>query len=449
MSSNYKLAFPDDFVWGAATAAYQVEGAWNVDGRSESIWDRFCHTPGKIDNDDTGDIACDHYHHWRADIALMEEIGLRAYRFSISWPRVLKDGLSPVNQPGMDFYDRLVDALLNAGIQPYVTLYHWDLPQRLQDLGGWPARAAAEAFCKYADIVSRKLGDRVKHWITLNEPYVSAFIGYEEGRHAPGHRDLSEALAASHHLLLAHGLALPIIQTNSPGAQVGITLNLSLMEPASPSLADRQAARWWDGRVNRWFLDPLAGRGYPADMLESYDTDMTWVKAGDLEHIAAPLDFLGVNYYFRQIHRAAGMADEKNLPRTVFRNDERTEMGWEVHPEGLYHMLGRLTFDYHFAAIVITENGAAYRDQPGANGQVDDPQRISYLQRHLRQVQRAISCGVPVKGYFAWSLMDNFEWSYGYSKRFGLIYIDYETLARVPKSSARWYAQVIRENAVE
>ncbi len=444
-----KATFPQDFIWGAATAAYQIEGAWNEDGKSESIWDRFCHTPGKIEDGDTGDVACDHYHRWQEDIRLMQELGLRAYRFSISWPRVLRDGLGPFNPAGMDFYDRLVDALLEAGIQPWVTLYHWDLPQRLEDLGGWPARSTVDAFCGYADAVSRRLGDRVKNWITFNEPYVSAFVGYEDGRHAPGRSDQRAALAAAHHLLLAHGQALPLIRANSPGAQVGITLNLAWMEPASPSLADRKAARWLDGRVNRWFLDPLAGRDYPADMLAFYRSAAEWIQPGDLELIAAPVDFLGVNYYFRNILRAGDIPEEENLPRTVFHSGEETEMGWEVYPEGLYNLLARLRFEYGFPAFYITENGAAFPDQLGADGQVDDQQRISYLRRHLQQLQRAVACGVPVRGYFAWSLMDNFEWSFGYSKRFGLFYTDYATQRRIPKASARWYARVIRANAVD
>jgi len=447
MSDSDRPTFPRDFIWGAATAAYQIEGAWNDGGKSESIWDRFCHTPGKIDNGNSGDVACDHYHHWQEDIDLMKEIGLPAYRFSISWPRVLKDGLGPLNPAGMDFYNRLVDTLLEAGIQPWVTLYHWDLPQRLEDEGGWPARSIVEAFCDYADAVTRLLGDRVKNWITLNEPFVSAFIGYEEGRHAPGRRDRNAALAATHHLLLAHGQALPVIHANSPGARAGVTLNLTCMEPASPSLADCQAAWRMDGRINRWFLDPLAGRGYPADMLAFYHSKAEWLQPGDLEQIAAPVDFLGINYYFRQVIRAA-IPEAENLPRTVFPSGEVTEMGWEVYPEGLYNLLGRLHFEYNFPAIFITENGAAFKDQISADGRVDDPQRISYLRRHLQQVHRAIACGAPVRGYFVWSLLDNFEWTHGYSKRFGLIYVDYASQRRILKSSARWFAQVIRENAI-
>jgi beta-glucosidase len=443
-----KITFPKGFIWGVATSAYQIEGAWNKDGKGESIWDRFSHTPGKIAHGDTGNIACDHYHRWREDVALMKELGLHAYRFSISWPRLLPEGRSRVNPAGLDFYDRLVDALLEAAIEPFITLYHWDLPQALQDDGGWPARSTAGAFAEYADVVSRHLGDRVKHWITLNEPYVSAMVGYLEGRHAPGHSDLDEALAAAHHLLLAHGWTVPVIRRNSPGAQVGITLNLSGQTPASPSAADRAAAWQQDGIKNRWFLDPLSGRGYPADIVQHYGNPMDFVQAGDLEAIAAPLDFLGVNYYARGVVRNSVVPEAENAPRTVFPNPERTEMGWEVYPEGLYEILGRVHFDYRFPALYVTENGAAYLDQIGPNGQVDDPLRVAFLKEHLAAAAQAIAAGVPLRGYFAWSLMDNFEWAHGYSKRFGLIYVDYPTQQRILKTSAHWYRRVIAANAV-
>ena len=407
--NDKKLVFPNGFAWGAATASYQIEGAWDDDGKGESIWDRFSHTPGKIDNGDRGDVACDHYHRWQEDIGLMKTMGLRAYRFSISWPRVLPEGSGRVNQVGLDFYSRLVDSLLKAGIEPYVTLYHWDLPQTLQDQSGWPARMIVNAFTEYADLVSRSLGDRVKNWITLNEPHVSAFVGYFEGHHAPGHTNLQEAIAASHHLMLSHGRAVPLIRTNSLGAKVGIALNVSPAVAASPSLADRQAARFEDGRVNRWFLDPLAGRGYPYDITQTYRSDIKCVQPGDLEEIAVPLDFIGINYYFRTIARSKSIPEGENLPRTVLHTGETTEMGWEVSSDGLYDILGRLRFDYNFPAIYITENGAAFGDQVNPNGQVDDPERLSYIKRHLQQVERAIASGVPVKGYFAWSLLDNFE----------------------------------------
>lgn len=442
--SNF-VQFPEDFVWGAATASYQIEGAWNEDGKGESIWDRFSHTPGKIENGDTGDIACDHYHRWQEDVRLMKALNLKAYRFSISWTRILPKGYGQVNQPGLDFYNRLVDHLLEAGIEPFITLYHWDLPQHLQDNGGWSARMIVDIFTEYADVVSRALGDRVKNWITLNEPQVSAFVGYADGRHAPGHISLQEAIDASHHLLLSHGRAVPILRANSSGAQVGITLNLYPMVAASPSPADRQAAYVSDGCVNRWFLDPLASRGYPADAVQAYGYHMKCVQEGDLEQIATPIDFLGVNYYSRWIVRSNQIPEAENAPRTVFREEEITEMDWEVYPEGLYQMLGRLYFSYDFPAYYITENGAAYHDEVGPDGQVDDPRRLSFLKRHLQQVHRAILCGIPVKGYFAWSLLDNFEWAYGYSKRFGLVYVDYTTQQRIPKSSAKWYAEVIRK----
>jgi beta-glucosidase len=438
-----KITFPEGFIWGVATAAYQIEGAWDEDGKGESIWDRFSHTPGKIANGDTGDIACDHYHRWREDVTLMKELGLHAYRFSVSWPRLLPEGRGRLNDAGLDFYSHLVDGLLEAAIEPFITLYHWDLPQALQDQGGWPARTTAEAFIEYADLVTRRLGDRVKHWITFNEPYVSAMVGYLEGRHAPGHSNLDEALAAAHHLLLGHGWAVPVIRRNSPEAQVGITLNLSGQTPASPSAADRAAAWLRDGLVNRWFLDPLSARGYPADIVQHHGNPMDFVQAGDLEAIAVPLDFLGVNYYTRGV-----VAEAENAPRTVFPNPERTEMGWEVYPEGLYELLGRLHFDYRFPALYVTENGAAYPDQIGPDGQVDDPLRVAFLKEHLRAAAQAIEAGVPLRGYFAWSLMDNFEWTHGYSKRFGLIYVDYPTQRRILKTSAHWYRQAIAANAV-
>lgn len=441
-------SFPENFAWGAATASYQIEGAWNDNGKGESIWDRFSHTPGKVENGDTGDIACDHYHRWQEDIILMKEIGLKAYRFSIAWPRIFPSGRGEVNQAGIDFYSQLVDALLEAGIKPFVTLYHWDLPQALQDEGGWPKRKIVDAFVEYADLVSRVLGDRVKNWITLNEPWVSAFVGHEEGRHAPGIKDMHTAVAASHHLLLSHGLAVPKIRENSPDANVGITLNLSPHEPASPSIFDRKATIWGDGYLNRFFLDPLVGRGYPQDIVNNFGSAMEFAQRDDLDTIAVPIDFLGVNYYTRKIARSEVVSEGENEPCTVFRGDEITEMDWEVYPEGLYNLLGRMHFDYNFPAIYITENGAAFKDQV-VNGEVDDPQRLSYIKRHLKQVHRAIEVGVPVKGYFVWSLMDNFEWAHGYTKRFGIIYIDYETQQRIPKSSAKWYAQVIRANAVE
>ena len=446
--SQTKNKFPPGFVWGAATAAYQIEGAWDEDGKGENIWDRFSHTPGKIDNADSGDIACNHYHHWREDIQLMKDMGLQAYRFSISWARLIPEGRGGVNQPGIDFYSQLVDNLLENEIEPYVTLYHWDLPQALQDQGGWPARSTAEAFVEYADLVSRRLGDRVRNWMTLNEPFVSAWVGYMEGRHAPGHQDVDEMLAAAHHLLLAHGWTVPVIRANVPDSQVGIVLNLSGKVPASNSFADRASAWREDGILNRWYLDPLAGRGYPLDIVEHYRRPMDFIHANDMESIAVSTDFLGVNFYTRGVVRSEAVPEAENESRTVFVNPNPTEMGWEVYPEGLYEILGRIHFDYKYPKIYITENGAAYPDTVNEQKQVDDPLRIAYIMGHLKSVSKAIEAGVPVKGYFAWSLMDNFEWSFGYTKRFGLIYVDFETQKRILKSSAKWYRSVVQSNEV-
>ena len=441
-------SFPDGFTWGAATAAYQIEGAWDEDGKGESIWDRFSHTPGMIVNEETGDVATDHYHRWSQDVGLMKEMGIMAYRFSIAWARVLPMGRGNVNRAGLDFYNRLVDALLEANIEPFVTLYHWDLPQQLQEEGGWPERRVTTAFVEYADLVSRSLGDRVRHWMTLNEPHVSAFVGYLDGQHAPGHTDLHEALAASHHLLLAHALAVPVIRANCPEARVGIALDYRPQTPASPSAADRIAAWHAGGVINRWFLDPLTGRGYPEDMRRAYHDEMIFIQPGDLDKIAAPLDFLGLNYYFRNIARSNVIDEAENSPRTVVPNDEFTEMGWEVYPQGMYEMLGQVHFGYGFPAYYITENGAAIRDQVGPDGQVEDPLRVAYIRRHLKKVLEAIAIGVPVQGYFVWSLLDNFEWNSGTSRRFGLIHVDYHTQQRTPKASAKWYQQVIGENAI-
>lgn len=440
--------FPPDFVWGTATASYQIEGAWDEDGKGESIWDRFSHTPGKVQDGDTGDVACDHYHRWKEDIGQMQSLGVKNYRFSTSWPRILPEGRGRVNQAGLDFYSRLVDGLLEAGITPFITLYHWDLPQVLQDAGGWVVRSTAEAFVEYTDALVGTLGDRVRHWITLNEPVVSAYVGYKEGRHAPGHTDTDEMLAAAHHLLLAHGWGVPVIRRHARDAQVGVVNVFSPQVPASRSAADRAAAYTAGGTGNRWYTDPLAGRGYPPDIIEHYGRPMDFVQPGDLDAIGVPIDFLGVNYYTRGIARSEAIPESENAPREVFPNPNPTEVGWEVYPEGLYDVLGWLHFNYRFPAIYVTENGAAYPDRVGPDGQVDDPLRIAYLKAHFQSAARAIAAGVPLRGYFVWSFMDNFEWAYGYSKRFGLVYVDYETQRRIPKSSAHWYRRVIEANAV-
>lgn len=443
-----EFRFPDDFTWGVATSSYQIEGASDEEGRGESIWDRFTHTPGHIADGSTGDVACDHYHRYPEDVALMARLGLGAYRLSIAWPRILPEGRGAANPAGLDFYDRLVDTLLGAGITPFITLYHWDLPQALQDAGGWPDRATVEAFVEYADIVTGALGDRVKHWMTLNEPWVSAELGYGRGEHAPGHSDLDEMLAAAHHLLLAHGLAVPVIRRNAAGARVGIVHNPEPKEPASRSYVDRAAAYRADGRRNRWYLDPLAARGYPADIVAFLDRPMDFVRDGDLETIAEPIDFLGINYYTRGVVRSDAVPEERNAPREVTRSDDETTMGWEVSPKGLYDILCRLHFDYRFPTLIVTENGAAFDDTIGPDGRIDDPRRIAYLREHFRAAARAIEAGVPLTGYFVWTLIDNFEWAYGYTQNFGLMHVDRETLARTPKASADYYRRVIAANRV-
>ncbi len=438
------ISFPENFVWGAATSAYQIEGSIAADGRGQSIWDVFSHTPGKILNDDTGDLACDHYHRYAEDVQLMSELGLKGYRFSIAWPRILPGGKDDFNAVGMDFYDRLVDTLLAADIVPYITLYHWDLPQKLQDQGGWANRATVDAFAQYSDVVTRRLGDRVKHWITLNEPHIAAFVGNYQGRHAPGARDFGLALIVAHHMLLAHGRAVPVIHANVNNVQVGIALNHTWAVPNTDSGEDVAAARRQDGHVNRWYLDALFKGHYPTDMVELYGDLMPSVEPSDMETIAAPLEFLAVNYYTRSLVQAADAPPLflERLQSPV----ERTEMGWAIYPEGLFNLLQWLHQEYQPGKVFIAENGAAFNDEVGPDGTVDDPRRLTYIREHLAACQRAIEAGVPLQGYFVWSLMDNFEWALGYAKRFGIVYVDFQTLARIPKSSAKWYAEVIRNN---
>ncbi|QKW30245.1 beta-glucosidase [Streptomyces seoulensis] len=436
-------ALPHDFLWGSATSAYQIEGAVAEDGRSPSIWDTFSHTPGKIDGDDHGDTACDHYHRWREDIGLMRQLGLNAYRLSIAWPRVLSHGDGPVNPKGLAFYDELIDGLLEAGITPSVTLYHWDLPQALQDRGGWPERDTAEHFADYAAVVADRLGDRVTHWTTLNEPSCSAWIGHLEGKMAPGLTDLTAAVRASYHLLLGHGLATRAIRAAAPNARIGIVNNLSTVFPATDRPEDVAAAHRHDGHVNRWWLDPVHGRGFPADMCEVYGVELP-ERDGDAETIAAPLDWLGLNYYF-----PAHIADDPTGPaphaRSVRRPDvARTGMDWEIDPSGIETLLLRLTDEYRARKLYVTENGSAFPDTVGPDGTVEDPERQDYLVRHLAACASATRQGAPLAGYFAWSLLDNFEWAYGYDKRFGLVHVDYATQKRTVKGSGHRYAGIVR-----
>jgi beta-glucosidase len=441
-------AFPNDFLWGVATSAQQVEGAVGEDGRGESIWDVYARVDGAIVDGSNPRIACDHYHRWRDDIALLQWLGVGAYRFSIGWPRIFPDAAGKVNAAGLDFYDALVDALLAARIRPFVTLNHWDLPQSLQGSGGWTTRSTVDAFVRYADVVSRRLGDRVGHWVTHNEPWCVAHLGYESGAHAPGMRDPAASLRVAHHLMLSHGRALEVLRRNATGAQVGIVLVLTPVHPATGSDADRNAARQFDGSFNRWYLDPLYRGRYPEDAVTDRvqlghvaGPELPFVQPGDLETIAAPTDFLGVNYYSRAVVKAGANGEPEAV--RVAPVAELTAMGWEVYPRGLYEVLSRVRDDYAPARIYITENGAAYDDEPGTAAPIPDQRRVDYMDAHVTQVQRAIADGMPIAGYFLWSLMDNFEWSQGLSKRFGLFHVDFRTQQRTPRESAYWYRDVI------
>lgn len=441
---TYDRGLVPDFRWGAATSAYQIEGAVAEGGRSPSIWDTFCRVPGAIDNSDTGDVACDHYHRWPEDIALMRRLNLDSYRLSIAWPRVLPNGTGQVNAAGLDFYDRLVDELLANDITPFTTLYHWDLPQVLQDRGGWPARETAYAFAEFAAILGARLGDRVTDWFTVNEPLCSAWIGYLDGRMAPGIKDLSQAVPASHHLLLGHGLAAAALRASAPlPPKVGAVFNLSPCEPASDSDEDIAAAKRADGHTNRWWLDPVYGRGYPADMIEVYGIEPP-VHDGDLAMISAPMEHVGLNYYFRQVitDDPAGPAPHARMVSVP--DWTLTAMGWEVYADGLEQLLVRLSDEYDAKRIYITENGSAWPDEIEPDGNVQDKERITYLEQHLEAVNRAVAQGAPVSGYFAWSLLDNFEWAYGYAKRFGLVHVDYPTQRRTIKASGFRYAEIIQ-----
>ena len=445
--------FPDGFLWGAATSAQQIEGGRHEGGRVDSIWDRFAELPGKIADGSTADLACDHYHRWRKDIELMQWLGLGGYRFSIAWPRILQEGREEVNSAGLDFYEALVDDLLETGIQPFPTLYHWDLPQVLQDDGGWANRDTAEAFVEYCTAVTRRLGDRVHHWVTHNEPWCVATLGHEEGHHAPGHRDPAEALRVAHHLLLSHGWATEAIRRESPGAEIGIVLIHCPAHAASKNEADQDAARWFDGFFNRWYLDPVFRGSYPADAVADRvalghlkGPELPFVKEGDLAAISTPLDFLGLNYYSRAVMKAG--PDNRPLAATPVPPEELTDMGWEVYPAGLYESLLRVHREYGPRKIYIAENGAAYDYPADAQGRIADAKRITYLREHLLAARRAIAEGVPLQGYFTWSLLDNFEWGFGFEKRFGLFAVDLETQQRLPKDSAFWYRDVVSANAV-
>ncbi len=437
------LTFPENFTWGAATSAYQIEGAATEDGRGPSIWDTFSHTPGRVRGGDTGDVAADHYHRWESDLDLMAELELASYRFSISWPRVLPEGRGQINQAGLDFYQRLVDGLLERGITPVVTLFHWDLPQALEDLGGWLSRDTAGYFADYATVLVEALGDRVSTWLTLNEPKTVVIVGYQAGIHAPGRRDRAESYIAMHHLMLAHGLGVQALRAGSSQSRIGPALNLTVVYPADDSPEAEAQAERVDGFENRLYLDPVLRGAYPEDTLDEITQISPMVDQihdGDLEVISTPIDVLAVQYY---------------NPTYVDANGERvtrhptSEASWQqIHPDGLYDVLTRVTRDYGDIPLLITENGVPTPDAVTADGTVDDPDRITFLRSHLAAAHRAIADGVPLEGYHVWSLLDNFEWAEGYSQRWGIVYVDFDDQRRIPKASAEWYRDVIRRNGI-
>ena len=431
-------AFPADFVWGVATSAYQIEGAADADGKGPSIWDRFCRVPGVIADASNGDTACDHYHRWQEDLDLVASLGVDAYRFSVSWPRVQPAGVGAWNEKGLDFYDRLVDGLLARGIQPYLTLNHWDLPAELQARGGWAARDTVHRFVEYAEGLAARMGDRVATITTHNEPWVIATLGHETGVFAPGMKDRAAAVQASHHLLLSHGLALQSLRAQGCKAKLGIVLNLSPIGPATAGADDTAAAWLEDGRLVRWYMDPLFKSAYPADVLAHLGADSPVVQASDLKAIAAPLDFLGINYYTRGVVSASGAWDVTTSGNAL------TDMGWEIYPSGLTELLVRLHRDYKVPPLFVKENGAAFKDTLEA-GRVHDADRTDYIARHIAAVGEALRQGVPMEGYMVWSLMDNFEWASGYAKRFGIVHVDYATQARTLKDSALWYREFLHQ----
>ena len=466
------VPLPAGFVFGTATAAYQIEGAIEAGGRGPSIWDTFSHTPGKTVNDDNGDVACRHYELVEDDLDLMAELGAGAYRFSISWPRIQSTGKGPANTEGLDFYRRLVAGLRDRGITPMVTLYHWDLPQPLEDAGGWAERDTVSRFAEFAAVVAEALGSDVDKWITLNEPWCSAWLGYGSGHHAPGKQDIGLALAAHHHLLVAHGEAMAAIRAAAPGVQVGISLNLQPIWPASDHPDDVAAAYRVDGNRNRLYTGPIFEGAYPVDMLEHYHSDkpgLSVLRDGDLAAIAQPVDFVGINYYnpdtVADESRAAAAAEAGYFVPPVTRRDdplmanmraisvdrptvERTEMGWEIDPGGLTELLLRVHEDSRGKPVFVTENGAACNDYAGPAGVIRDAERVRYLDGHIRAVLRARQKGANVEGYFVWSLLDNFEWAFGYSRRFGLVWVDYPSGTRIRKDSFRWYQQALARNAL-
>ena len=435
-----KAQFPHDFVWGVATSAFQIEGATRIDGRGPSVWDTFCAKPGTIADSSDGSRACEHYQRWQSDLDLIAKLGVNTYRFSVSWPRVQPLGSGAWNSKGLDFYERLVDGMLERGLAPYLTLNHWDLPQALQDQGGWAHRDTVHRFVDYALGMHQRLGDRVASIATHNEPWVMAILGYETGIFAPGIKERGIAMRAAHHLLLSHGMAVRALREVGCKAELGIVLNLSPIHAATDSPQDLAKARLDDGRLVRWFMDPLYKASYPQDILEHLGADAPPVQDGDMDIIATPMDFMGINYYSRSVVRAEGSYDVRSSGLEV------TEMDWEVYPQGLTELLLRLHQDYPVPSLMITENGGAFKDLL-VNGQVHDADRVRYLQTHIAAVHQAMQQGVPMKGYMVWSLMDNFEWASGYAKRFGIVYVDYDTQQRTLKDSAKWYRDFLAGDA--
>ena len=440
------------FNWGVATSSYQIEGAHNTDGRGPSVWDVFSHTKGRVKNGDTGDIACDHYNKFSDDIILMRDLGVDSYRFSVSWPRIFPIGTEDkINQSGMDFYDRLVDTLLENNITPFVTLNHWDIPQGLEDLGGWTNRDMVQQFVKYSHYLSRGLGDRVANWITHNEPWCISFLGYVEGRKPPGLKGAwAKSLHTAHHLLLSHGKAVPEIKSNVRNAKVGITLNLNTAIPASNSEYDKKECDFYDAQFNRLYLDPLYKKKYPKLLFDRLlekgaikQSDLNFIEEGDLKTISTPTDFLGVNYYSRAVIRDESV-DEKLNEKHKVTMGPKTDFGWEIYPKGIYDLLKRLQDEYNVNEIIVTENGCSYSDGTDENKKVNDINRVEYHHSHIEQILIAVDEGIPCTGYFAWSLMDNFEWAEGYSQRFGLIWVDFDTLERIPKESYYWYQKFLK-----
>jgi beta-glucosidase len=445
-------SFPAGFLWGVSTSAYQIEGSVTADGRGESIWDRFCRTPGAVDGGGTGEVACDHYRRWPEDLALLSQLGVNAYRFSVAWPRLFPTGAGPVERRGLGHYDRLIDGLLARGVTPVVTLYHWDLPQALQDRGGWRSREVAERFAEYAATCFAAYGDRVSWWVTQNEPWIAGVLGYQLGVHAPGERDLRGAVGAMHHLLLGHGLAVRALRASGTGGRAGVAFSLFPHRPATADPADQEASRASDGYVNRWFLDPVLLGGYPEDMRRRYEHllgPLDTVRPGDLETIAAGSDFIGVNFYTDRVVRAA--PGRRPFEWEVAQPDDGTpctDAGWRIVPHALTDLLLRLRADYGDVPVLVTENGGVFGDGPDPGGRVRDERRVRLLHDHLLAVHAAIEQGAPVRGYFHWSLLDNFEWALGYAPRFGLVHVDYATQARTVKDSGRYYARIAAANAL-